>query len=67
MVAKIILYPDGSAQETNLEILRAEPQIGLRHWQLVAGNLTTGEMVELLVCLDGLGFLSLESNPAPSD
>lgn len=30
------------------------------HWQLAASNLTTGKLMDLLICLDELGFSIIE-------
>jgi hypothetical protein len=61
MFAKLTLYPDRPTQESSAEIISpriSTPSDGLRNWQLVADNLTTGKVMELLMCLDELGFLS---------
>lgn len=61
MLAKIILYPDHSDQKGCLDATQLTPSTGLHNWQLVAQNLTTGNLIDLLVCLDEFGFLNAEA------
>ncbi|WP_338876352.1 hypothetical protein WBJ53_11960 [Spirosoma sp. SC4-14] len=41
--------------------LPVQPTSGI-HWQLAATNLTTGKLMDLLMCLDELGFSVVETN-----
>ena len=76
MFAKLTIYPTNPASASE-SIAASEPvtlpgqpekvpQSDKSHnWQLVADNLTTGKVMELLVCLDQLGFFTDATDPCP--
>ena len=67
MFAKLTLYLDHLAQEISQDTPQPVHLNELHNWQLTAENLTTGKMIDLLVYLDELGFLSVGASPAKSE
>lgn len=67
MIAKLTLYPDHTGPEPQSENPAGDAAGGRQNWQLVAENLTNGNLIDLLLHLDELGFLNVAADPGRFD